>query len=202
MDARWKGRSWSFVTVAAFALAPGSLAGGPDDEVTSARLTRRGERFAVARAIRGAARLLAHAECHGLLDEFADPSGRPLRAALEAQALDVGEYLNRVFFYDAPESLCGTSNLAITSRESRAVLVCGPRFVREMTRNPRYAEATIIHEMLHSLGLGENPPSSDYIGDRVLARCRQRGEAPSARATPPPPVAPTVGVTTASQPPR
>ncbi len=38
------------------------------------------------------------------------------------------------------------------------MLVCGPRLERQMTRNTRHAEATIIHEMLHSLGLRENPP--------------------------------------------
>jgi hypothetical protein len=29
----------------------------------------------------------------------------------------------------------------------------------------------IIHEILHSLGLGENPPSSDEITKQVAARC-------------------------------
>jgi hypothetical protein len=198
MDGRWKRRSWSFVAVAAFCLA-GSPA-GPDDRLTTARLTRRGERFAVARAIRGAVRLLGHSECQGLVDEFSDASGRPLRVTLEAQAVEVGGYLDRVFFYDAPEALCGTSNLAITHPGSHAVFVCGSNFVSEMTRNSRHAEAAIIHEMLHSLGLGENPPSSEHITSRVLTRCRQRGEVPSARATPPPPLATTVaGRTTASQ---
>jgi hypothetical protein len=34
------------------------------------------------------------------------------------------------------------------------------------------AEAMVIHEMLHTLGLGENPPSTFEITDRVRARCR------------------------------
>jgi len=34
-------------------------------------------------------------------------------------------------------------------------------------------QATIIHEMLHSLGLGENPPAPRYITDRVKQRCWQ-----------------------------
>jgi len=33
------------------------------------------------------------------------------------------------------------------------------------------AEAVIIHETLHSLGLGENPPTSDEITRRVFSRC-------------------------------
>ena len=32
-------------------------------------------------------------------------------------------------------------------------------------------EAILIHEALHSLGLGEDPPSSDYITERIRARC-------------------------------
>ena len=79
--------------------------------------------------------------------------------------------MTRVFFYDAPAKACGTSSLAITKVGSRAVFVCGRRFVRQGTRYSRYAEAVIIHELLHSLGLGENPSSSDHITERVLARC-------------------------------
>ena len=30
----------------------------------------------------------------------------------------------------------------------------------------------IIHEQLHALGLGENPPTSTYITTRVYHRCR------------------------------
>ena len=38
-------------------------------------------------------------------------------------------------------------------------------------RNPREAEAMIIHELLHTLGLGENPPTSIEITRRVESRC-------------------------------
>ena len=34
-------------------------------------------------------------------------------------------------------------------------------------------EAVLIHELLHSLGLGENPPDSAAITDRVMARCER-----------------------------
>jgi hypothetical protein len=29
----------------------------------------------------------------------------------------------------------------------------------------------IIHEMMHTLGLGENPPTTFEITERVMARC-------------------------------
>jgi len=130
------------------------------------------ERFAVVRALVGAARALGHPECQALLDEFAEGSGRPLRAALQASGLTAPEYLGGVFFYDSPTPLCRGSALAVTKPGNRAVLVCGSRFVRQAERSARYAEAVLIHEALHSLGLGENPPSSDYITEQVQARCR------------------------------
>jgi hypothetical protein len=36
---------------------------------------------------------------------------------------------------------------------------------------PGIRENTLIHEMLHSLGLGENPPSSGEINGQVMRRC-------------------------------
>jgi hypothetical protein len=128
--------------------------------------------MAVAQALRGAARRLAREQCQGLLDEFTDASGQALRAALEAQARDVEEYLGRVLFYDAPELACQEQMLAgATAAGSRVIRVCGRRFARAVTESSRHAEGIVIHEMLHSLGLGENPPTSDYITSRVMERC-------------------------------
>jgi len=38
--------------------------------------------------------------------------------------------------------------------------------------NPWLSEFMVIHEMLHTLGLGENPPSSFEITEQVMRRCR------------------------------
>ena len=54
---------------------------------------------------------------------------------------------------------------------SRVVQVCGRRFEAVARRHPRLAEASVIHEMLHSLGLGENPPDPRAITERVLDLC-------------------------------
>jgi hypothetical protein len=158
-------------SIGAAALALGSAVAGGGNDASNVRLVHNSERFAVVRALVGATRTFADPECQALLDEFADASGRPLRAALEASALRATEYLDGIFFYDAPASLCETSALAVTVPGSRAVLVCGSRFVRQMERSSLHAEAILIHEALHSLGLGENPPSSDYITARIRARC-------------------------------
>jgi hypothetical protein len=159
-------------SIAAALVAVGAVTTAGD--APNVRLVHNSERFAVARALDAAAHRLGRQGCQALLDEFADTSGRPLRASLEEVGLSAPEYLGRIFFYDAPARLCGTSALALTTPGSRAILVCGPRFAREMRGNARQAEATIIHEALHSLGLGENPPSSDHISERVLARCGER----------------------------
>jgi len=44
--------------------------------------------------------------------------------------------------------------------------------VEAARRDPILADAALIHESLHSLGLGENPPSSLEITSRVISRCR------------------------------
>jgi hypothetical protein len=38
-------------------------------------------------------------------------------------------------------------------------------------RNPVHIAALLIHEMMHTLGLGENPPNAEAITARVLERC-------------------------------
>jgi hypothetical protein len=38
-------------------------------------------------------------------------------------------------------------------------------------RDSSTSEILIIHEVLHTLGLGENPPPSADITARVMARC-------------------------------
>jgi hypothetical protein len=37
--------------------------------------------------------------------------------------------------------------------------------------DPAGVEMIVIHELLHVLGLGENPPTSEAITARVVARC-------------------------------
>jgi hypothetical protein len=38
-------------------------------------------------------------------------------------------------------------------------------------QNRRTTEIIVIHEFLHTLGLGENPPTSQAITQRVAIRC-------------------------------
>jgi len=128
---------------------------------------------AVVEAIRGAARRLAGARCRALLDTFTDADGRSLNQVLDGEGLAAADFLGRLFFYDGAASHCGDRHLAYTGPRSRVVFVCGRTFRGLWQQNPDQAEAAIIHETLHCLGLGENPPSWDEITERVRDACRQ-----------------------------
>jgi len=82
-------------------------------------------------------------------------------------------HLQRLFFYDGAEArVCGVPGaLAFTQPGSHVVFVCNQWFREAFATNPSKVEAAIIHESLHSLGLGENPPRSQDITARVMERC-------------------------------
>jgi hypothetical protein len=54
------------------------------------------------------------------------------------------------------------------------IYLCGWRFAVAHRNNPRLGASVLLHEELHSLGLSENPPTSQEITTRVLARCNGR----------------------------
>ena len=127
---------------------------------------------AVQRAVTGADEWLARPKCQRVFSDFEDRSGKRLSEVLAEQRTTGREHLRRVFFYDGSRlRLCErTSVAAVTAVGGRAIFVC-PKGFREGCQSPVEARATIIHELLHSLGLGENPPSSREITLQVLRRC-------------------------------
>ena len=109
------------------------------------------------------------------LSDFRDASGHTLQEKLDALGETGQSYLRLVFFYDGSDqrvcrSTAAQKVSAVTATGSRAVFVCGSSFEGGRPK-PFHAEAVIIHETLHSLGLGENPPTSDEITWRVFSRC-------------------------------
>jgi hypothetical protein len=125
------------------------------------------------RAVRGAARHLAEPACAALLGDFEDASGRPLRERLDTLGIDPSDWTRRVLFYDGTdERRCRRDSrlLAFTAPGSHVVRVC--RGLVDLARvDPDRAEVVVIHEVLHTLGLGEDPPSSLEITARVRSRC-------------------------------
>lgn len=51
--------------------------------------------------------------------------------------------------------------------------MCGAQIAAAAGRNLGLVEAVLIHEELQSLGLGENPPTSQEITTRVMAACQR-----------------------------
>ena len=125
----------------------------------------------VSRALDGAGHRLRQPECRRVLQEFADRDGRRLDDVLAAEGVAAHEYLRRLHFFEGPAALCHGQRMAVTSPGSRVIYVCSARFQSVALANAAYVEAAVIHEALHSLGLGEDPPTSAFITARVLARC-------------------------------
>jgi hypothetical protein len=128
---------------------------------------------AVRTALRGASLRLSDARCGGILSEFRDRAGRSLAERSDETGVSLEEQLGRVVFADgAGQAACRHADvIAGTTPGSRVVYVCGTRFWRLHARDPARAEAILIHEFLHTLGLPENPPDSLTITEAVLARC-------------------------------
>lgn len=157
------------VLAAAVLLPPvGPAAAGPKRALTLSKF----DQSAVERARNGAARKLQEPECQKVLEDFRDGDGRPLRQSLEKWGVNAAEYLQMIPFLDgSSHRLCLWSKVELVSSPGTPrVYVCG-RFATTQVREPGLAEAMVIHEMLHTLGLGENPPTSVEITQRVKGRC-------------------------------
>lgn len=136
-------------------------------------LERERETLAFRRAAAGALRRLQNPKCQRLFSEFKDASGRTLQEELDALGQTPASFMAWILFADGgAERHCANANvLALTEPGSRAVWICGKQFARTDQTDPGMTEAVLIHEELHALGLGENPPLSTFITSRVKARC-------------------------------
>jgi len=114
-----------------------------DDQVALKGIAR----MTVARAVCGAMRRLAGSECQRLFDDLADQQGRPPSGRM--------------------------TDAHITPFDALAGLqlhVCVGN-LDHFGLQAKLGEILVIHELAHSLGLGENPPSSKAITIAVMRRC-------------------------------
>lgn len=120
----------------------------------------------------GARERLRSPECQRILTDFRDGEGRTLLDNLAPFALSPDEYLARLPFLDgAGHPLCGAGqSQLLTTQGVGRVFVC-KAFFQTVERERAMAEVYLIHEMLHTLGLGENPPGSQEITQQVKRRC-------------------------------
>jgi hypothetical protein len=128
---------------------------------------------ALDRARTRAAALLESEECRQVFSDFADAEGRSLQEKLASLGQTPAEYLGTVHFVNGElQPLCRRSSVQmVTTGKSQYVYVC-PQFRQYQDRHPELAPVLVIHEALHTLGLGENPPSSIEITGRIVERCR------------------------------
>lgn len=164
------------VAMAAWAglLAGGSEAAPPAPADPKARMIASSPAAgSIVMAREGAARRLADPRCAEVFRDFADDRGHPLQERLDAYGLTGPEYLSLIYFADGSDhGRCREENvLANTTPGSRRVSVCR-RFARVYREDRIWAEVVVIHEALHTLGLGENPPTSSEISSHVVGRCR------------------------------
>jgi hypothetical protein len=124
------------------------------------------------RALDRAHALLEQPACAAVLSDFKDGEGRVLTERLSALGVDAQTYLGWILFIDGTrEALCTKGAVAFTAPGIRIVRLCATEVTRVSQLRPDYVAGALIHEMLHTLGLGENPPASHEITRRVLDRC-------------------------------
>jgi hypothetical protein len=164
----------TLVTTLLGLFAVSGLQGVTSAQVPTVMIPNVTTRHAVARAIDGAMRRLEGAQCQSLLDEFSDASGAPLRTVLSQANVTPVEFLSRLRFAEgnATRQCQRTDGLvAFTMPGNRVIFICSSMFDLTFRDQMRAAQMIIIHEMLHAVGLGENPPTSGEITARVTKRC-------------------------------
>jgi hypothetical protein len=170
-----RGRLWPVAILMAcpcsFLGAQDATTGGDTVEPFRVQMPRNQVARAVTVALEGADRLLSQPACLDVLDDFRDAKARTLREVLHEKSVSARSYLRWIVFADGRGSMtCGAKGaLAITVPGSRVVFVCPAAF---LATSAEETEVAVIHEMLHSLGLGENPPTAKEISKRIKNRCR------------------------------
>lgn len=138
---------------------------------------------AVQRALLSARRRLGDESCRRVLSDFDSAVERgSLRAVLDRRGRSAEAHLDSLVFRDGSNHpRCARAEIvAFTSVGSAVVFVCPRAFVRIAQSDPALAETVLIHEALHTIGLGENPPTSAAITARVEERCGDRRSADGA----------------------
>lgn len=128
----------------------------------------------VRRAVRHASERLSTPDCAQLLSDFDDVrTGRPLAETLAASGRTSSTLFASLRFYDADHMVqCRWRNTwAWLPVGGDVVFVCQGRFNALAKKDEWLAGNILVHEALHSLGLGENPPSSEEITAAVVDRC-------------------------------
>lgn len=124
----------------------------------------------VTQAFDAAARKLETRACQELFTDFTDSEGRTLLENLSSQT--PVEYLTQMIIRDGEipkgSGRCAVPGSAAFTAGGAVVFICGRNFHSE---RPSRRAVALIHEMLHTLGLRENPPTPAEISAQVEHRC-------------------------------
>ena len=104
------------------------------------------------------------------LDENLQPLGKSASGCLLGLPFVDGSGLN--VCRDTSVTMAATPGVQRVFVCPGGVGVLNNRLTQVEFRNGSLAEAMVIHEMLHTRGLGEDPPSTFEITRRVRERCR------------------------------
>jgi len=163
--------SWSFVglLVGGLGSSAGAAAGGHVSTRPLWRAPLEDNVPDLKRARAGARERLGDPGCLAVLTDFESINGGRLDLVLRSTGRTAQEQIDLLEFESGlGRPGCRAGQLAFTQIGSPAVSIC----LRPFTLlPPKEQEAVLIHEMLHSLGLGENPPESVAITAQVLKRC-------------------------------
>jgi hypothetical protein len=134
------------------------------------QITRTGVNLALARA----SLWLERSDCRAILDDYRDQFGNRLSDNLNALGVDASTYLGWLRFRTGStlRPCRQPATVMFTAPGSRVVFVCEFQLDKLLYRDQVLLTSLVIHEALHTLGLGENPPTSDEITARVRSRCR------------------------------
>ena len=145
------------------------------------------EQGTVRRALDLALAALASPGCPAVYSDFELPEGGTPQDELDRRGIGPEEFLETLVFTDGSrEPVCGMGTAALTTNPGTGLIFVCPLFARLQIRSPQTSASLVIHESLHALGLGENPPSSSEITRRVERRCWKQGK----RSTSPRPTSP------------
>jgi hypothetical protein len=109
-----------------------------------------------------------------LLDDFTDVrAGQALSATLSAHGRAPSELFASLRYVGADHMVRHRERktCAWLPVGGDVVLVCRSRFLSLVRKDEWLAGKVLVHEALHSLGLGEDPPTCEESSAAVVRRC-------------------------------
>lgn len=112
---------------------------------------------------------LGRTDCRRIFEEVHDFTGRPVARRLESGERSPSSHFARLTFVESSDGPCAANLTAWSVAGDVRVRICSRRFSALAGQDRREAAAVLIHEALHTLGVGEdaaNQPLTAYVRGR------------------------------------